>query len=158
MNKTISILDVQFVVSELHNQGKSIVLTGGVFDILHRGHIEFLKSAKKLCDIHFVLLESDESTKERKGSNRPINSQKHRSIVLEALDSVDYIVLLEGVTRNNDYDKLIVQIKPNVIAITEGDRNIKQRKNQANMVNAKLLSIKKKENPSTTDLINKLHE
>lgn len=156
MKKILDPEKLSKIVKDLHSQNKSIVLAGGVFDILHDGHIKFLKEAKKAGDFLFVFLESDENVKNKKGENRPVNSQKHRSIVLETLDSIDYIIPLIGVTKNEEYDKLIVQIKPALIALTWGDANVETREKQAKMSGAKLVLIKKVESPSTSDLINKI--
>lgn len=156
MKKILNPEKLPNVVKEIQSQNKSIVLTGGVFDILHQGHIKFLNEAKKTGDVLFVFLESDENVRNKKGENRPLNSQKHRSIVLSSLDSVDYIIPLIGVTKNEEYDKLIVQISPSVIALTEGDLNIKKIEKQAKMSGAKLVLIKKVESPSTSDLVSKI--
>jgi len=155
MYKIINVNKITEVVEKLKKSGKKIVLAGGCFDILHIGHILFLKAAKKEGDILFLLLESDENIKEKKGSERPINFQKNRVIVLSAIEYVDYIVLLNGVTKKEEYDRLIVKIKPDTIALTQGDPQIKIRALQCKMVGAKLkLVIKRVENKSTSALIN----
>jgi D-beta-D-heptose 7-phosphate kinase/D-beta-D-heptose 1-phosphate adenosyltransferase len=126
----------------IEKQNKKIILVGGCFDILHAGHIKFLEEAKNKADILILLLESDKNIKKIKGSKRPINTQKNRSIVLSALSSVDYIIQLKGMTKGEFYDKLIVQIKPAYIAITVGDKNIKKREEQCKLTNAQLVRIK----------------
>lgn len=156
MKKVLDSKDLPNILKKIHDQKKSIVLTGGVFDVLHLGHIKFLKEAKNAGDVLFVFLESDENVKNKKGGDRPVNSQKNRSIILGALDSIDYIIPLTGVTRNEEYDKLILQIEPKSIALTEGDINTKKREKQAQMSGAELILIKKVEGPSTTDLIIKI--
>ena len=156
MRKIITIDEAIQISKELHLAQKKILLTGGCFDILHSGHINFLKETKKKADIIMVLLESDENIKRIKGSKRPINTQKNRSIVLSALSSVDYIIPLEGMTNDNFYDKLIVQIKPAYIAITVGDKNIEQREKQAIKINAELVQIKKFDGLSSSNYINKI--
>jgi rfaE bifunctional protein nucleotidyltransferase chain/domain len=132
---------------------KKIILTGGCFDVLHSGHLKFLKSAKTKGDILIVLLESDKNIKLKKGNNRPINSQKIRSIVLSNIKDVDHVIQLKGMTKSQEYAKLIVQINPDVIVVTEGDKYISRRKEQCEMVGAKLEVIKKFISPSTSELI-----
>lgn len=156
MNKIISINDAAQISKRLKNENKKIILVGGCFDILHDGHIKFLDESKKNADALILLLESDENIKKIKGNNRPINSQKNRSIVLSSLEYIYGIILLEGVTKSEDYDKLIVQIKPDFIAITKGDKNISQREKQCKKVNAKLIQIEKFQSLSSTDYINKI--
>jgi len=142
MKKVISAKKAIQISKELTKQNKKIVLTGGCFDILHAGHIKFLDETSNKADILMLLLESDKNIKKTKGPKRPINTQKNRSIVLSALSSVDYIIPLEGVTKEEFYDKLIVQIKPAYIAITVGDKNIKKREKQCKLANAQLVKIK----------------
>lgn len=153
MNKIISIKEVNSTAKKLHKSNKSIALAGGCFDILHAGHIKYLKEAKKSADVLFVLLESDENIKKLKGEKRPANNQKNRSIVLSALSSVDYVIPLKGVTNGNEYDKLIVQIKPAYIIITAGDKNIEKRQEQCKMVDAKLVVVDKLENFSSSNYL-----
>jgi D-beta-D-heptose 7-phosphate kinase / D-beta-D-heptose 1-phosphate adenosyltransferase len=75
--------------------GRSVVFTNGVFDILHAGHVHFLRQAKGLGDILVVGVNSDESTRRLKGKNRPINSESDRLALVAALDSVDHVVLFD---------------------------------------------------------------
>lgn len=157
MEKVISIREAANIAQTLKQSGKSIVLAGGCFDILHVGHILFLKAAKKQGDILFLLLESDENIRKRKGNQRPLNTQKNRAVVLSALEAVDYIVPLTGMTKNEEYDRLMIQIKPDVVAMTAGDLEIERRAKQCNAVGAKLkLVIKEVDKTSTTDLIDEI--
>lgn len=154
MNKIINVNDVTKISKQLRQEGKRIVLAGGCFDILHKGHLLFLEAAKKHGDILFILLESDENVKKIKGEGRPINSQDNRSIVISRIPYVDYVIPLRGVTKNKDYDKLIVQIKPDIIAMTWGEPGYEQRKKQAKLVNAKVkLVIERIGKLSSTDFI-----
>lgn len=142
MEKVLNIEQAFDVANKLREKGKTVILVGGCFDILHTGHIKFLNEAKNKANLLFLLLESDESIKKLKGDKRPVNTQKNRSIVLSALSCVDYIIPLQGVTKKEIYDKLIVQIKPAFIAITIGDKNIEKREKQCRLVNARLVKIK----------------
>lgn len=74
------------------NQGKIIVQTSGVFDLVHPGHISYLKKCKELGDILVVLVPSDEFVRQRKGANRPLQDQSSRAIIVDALKPVDYVV------------------------------------------------------------------
>lgn len=156
MNKIISVDQAAQISKLLHEKNNKIILTGGCFDILHAGHIKFLSEVKKRADILILLIESDESIRKQKGNNRPVNTQENRLKVLSSLSSVDYIIPLTGMTKGNEYDKLIVQIEPAFIAITVGDKNIKQRDNQCKMVHAKLVKIDKLDGLSSSNYINKI--
>jgi len=106
MGEAILVRKITEVVQNIKKQHKKIVLVGGCFDILHPGHVIFLEKAKKVGDILFVLLESDEKVKKIKGANRPIHNQKMRAKVLSVLCCVDYIVMLPFLKSDTDYDKL----------------------------------------------------
>jgi D-beta-D-heptose 7-phosphate kinase / D-beta-D-heptose 1-phosphate adenosyltransferase len=77
------------------NAGRRIVLTNGVFDILHAGHVQFLRQAKALGDVLVVGINSDSSTRRLKGPGRPINSERDRMALVAALDAVDYVALFD---------------------------------------------------------------
>lgn len=92
-------------------QGKKIVFTNGVFDLLHKGHIYSLTRAAKEGDVLIVGLNSDSSVKKLKGDSRPINSEDARALVLAALAMVDAVVIFEEETPLN----LILSIMPDVL-------------------------------------------
>lgn len=157
MKKVLNIKQAGKESSRLRKQGKSIVLVGGVFDILHIGHVKFLEKAKREGDLLFVLLESDESVREKKGKSRPLNNQKDRSEVLAGLSSIDFVVKLQGVLKDDDYDKIVKKIYPDVLATTVGDSYIFHKVRQAKLVGAKLKTvIKRVKNKSTTNLTEEL--
>ncbi len=78
--------------------GKKIVFTNGCFDILHLGHVRYLKEARQLGQVLVVGLNSDRSVRKLKGPDRPLNRQDHRAEVLSALKSVDYVVIFSEPT------------------------------------------------------------
>jgi D-beta-D-heptose 7-phosphate kinase/D-beta-D-heptose 1-phosphate adenosyltransferase len=90
--------------------GRRIVFTNGVFDILHAGHVQFLRQAKALGDVLVVGINSDSSTRRLKGLGRPINSERDRMALVAALDAVDYVVLFEEDTPT----ELIRILRPHV--------------------------------------------
>jgi rfaE bifunctional protein nucleotidyltransferase chain/domain len=92
-------------------QQKKVVFTNGVFDILHRGHIEYLSQAKLLGDILIVGMNSDASVKRIKGELRPIVSEEDRAFILSQLVSVDAVCLFEEDTPL----KIISAIVPDVL-------------------------------------------
>ena len=78
--------------------GRTIVFTNGVFDILHAGHVEFLRQAKALGDVLVVGVNSDRGARKLKGKGRPINSEDNRLALVAALDAVDHAVLFDDDT------------------------------------------------------------
>jgi len=75
----------------LARQGRKVVFTNGTFDILHRGHVEYLAAAKRMGDVLIVGLNTDASIRRIKGPARPINTGPDRAAVLSALASVDFV-------------------------------------------------------------------
>ena len=88
-----------------------VIFTNGCFDIVHRGHLELLSYCKSIGDKLIVGINSDESVKRLKGSNRPINTQEDRKFLLESLVYVDQVCIFNEDTPYN----LINQIKPDII-------------------------------------------
>ncbi|HET6767773.1 MAG TPA: adenylyltransferase/cytidyltransferase family protein, partial [Chitinophagaceae bacterium] len=82
-------------VSQWKNEGKKIVFTNGVFDLLHKGHIFSLSQAAKQGDVLIIGLNSDNSVKRLKGDARPINDQDARALLLASLIMVDAVVIFE---------------------------------------------------------------
>jgi D-beta-D-heptose 7-phosphate kinase/D-beta-D-heptose 1-phosphate adenosyltransferase len=98
-------------LAALRAEGKRIVFTNGCFDILHRGHVEYLSAARQLGDVLIVGLNSDASVRRLKGPERPINSQEDRAAVLDALRAVDAVTIFEEDTPA----ELIATVQPDVL-------------------------------------------
>jgi rfaE bifunctional protein nucleotidyltransferase chain/domain len=92
-------------------QDKKIVFTNGCFDILHRGHVEYLAQAAGLGDILIIGLNSDSSVRRLKGENRPVQDEEGRAMVLSALSFVNHVVLFD---EDTPYE-LIQEIKPDIL-------------------------------------------
>ena len=153
MKKILNIKEALEVSKNIRKNNKTIVICGGCFDILHIGHIRFLEEAKKNGDFLFVLLENDRSVKKLKGKKRPINYQIERAEILSAIIFVDYVILLDEMKTNSDYDKLIFALNPNKIAVTKNDPQEIHNIRQAKQINASVVSvISRIKNKSTTKL------
>lgn len=150
MNKLIEPEEAIKISKDLRHQGKSIVLAGGCFDILHNGHMQYLTKAKEQGDILMVLLENDETIQKIKGNNRPIHAQKDRAAILASLEVVDYIVLLPFMKNDKSYDKLVISLKPDIIAATKGDPQETNKRRQARSINAKVVEVISRINESST--------
>lgn len=98
------------LIKDLKKQGLKIVTTNGCFDILHVGHLRYLKKAKSFGDILVVALNSDSSTKALKGETRPINNQNDRAELLSNLNCVDIVVIFDEISP----EKLLVEIAPDI--------------------------------------------
>jgi rfaE bifunctional protein nucleotidyltransferase chain/domain len=77
----------------LAQNGRRLVITNGCFDLLHVGHVRYLQQARQLGDVLVVALNADQSVRELKGPNRPINTELDRAEVLAALECVDYVTI-----------------------------------------------------------------
>jgi len=102
---------LQVAAAKWRRQGLRIVFTNGVFDVLHRGHIDLLEKAKSWGDILVVGLNSDASTRRLKGPSRPINRQADRARVLGALRAVDHVCVFPEDTPL----RLIEALRPDVL-------------------------------------------
>ena len=98
-DKIKSLLELLEIRQDLKNQLKTVVFTNGVFDILHRGHVEYLTHARKLGDTLFLGLNSDISVRKVKGPGKPLVGEEDRAIVLAGLSAVDYICLFDEDTN-----------------------------------------------------------
>ena len=95
----------------LHSEGRTLVFTNGCFDILHRGHAEYLAFARSQGDALVVGLNSDASVRRAKGPSRPVNSEHDRAFVLGSLRVVDYVVIFD----EDEPRDLIAKILPHVL-------------------------------------------
>ncbi len=93
-------------------KGKRLVLTNGCFDLLHTGHVRYLEQARKLGDALVVAINSDQSVRELKGPERPLNGEPDRAEVLAALRCVDHVSVFEG----KRVTEVIRQLRPAVYA------------------------------------------
>lgn len=109
--KIKNLSQIQKVSAALRAKGKKIVFTNGCFDILHYGHVMYLKKAKERGDILIVALNSDSSVRKIKGPERPILNQHDRSAIVAALASVDYVVIFNQDTPLD----IIRKVKPDIL-------------------------------------------
>ena len=149
MRKIITFNNLDKFISRLGTN--RLVLVGGCFDILPLGHVRFLAASKQYGMVS-VALESDATLSKRKGHLRPIHKQVERAEVLASLETVDYVLLLPHFSNDQEYFNLTKTIAPSVIAVTQGDRLMEIKKQQAQLVNGKVIVIPKISTPSTTQL------
>ena len=95
LGRVVSRQELSEAVAAARSKGERIVFTNGCFDILHRGHTEYLAQAKALGDVLVVGVNTDRSVSALKGPERPIVPEEDRAHVLAALDAVDYVCLFD---------------------------------------------------------------
>ena len=136
-------------------QGKTIVFTNGCFDLLHAGHVAYLRAAAELGDLLVVGMNTDDSIRRLKGNGRPVNHEEDRLLILSELRSVDYLVVFDDDTPI----KLIEAIRPDVLA--KGADYTRETVVGHQVVEAhggRVELIDLVEGRSTTNLIRKLHQ
>ncbi|MBO6057014.1 MAG: D-glycero-beta-D-manno-heptose 1-phosphate adenylyltransferase [Bacteroidales bacterium] len=110
-NKIIAGEGLEKWLEECRRNGKKIVFTNGCFDILHRGHVEYLSKAAAFGDVMVVGLNTDASVKRLKGPSRPVNDEYARAFVLAGLEFVSAVVLFD---EDTPYD-LIKKVQPDFL-------------------------------------------
>ncbi len=142
------------IVRKGQSEGKTFAATNGCFDILHVGHVRYLKATKALADFSIVMLNSDKSVKAIKGESRPINNEQDRAELLTSLSCVDYVVLFE----ENSPAGLLEKIKPDIY--TKGADYTLETLPERDVVlrnNIKVEFIDFVQGKSTTNVINKIN-
>ena len=118
-DKIYNLADLASVCDNWKSNGSKVVFTNGCFDILHLGHVDYLEKASQMGNKLIIGLNSDDSVRGLKGSNRPINSEYSRARLLAALGFVDAVVIF-----NEDTPKLLIErLLPNVL-VKGGDYRI----------------------------------
>ena len=102
--------ELETKIDEAKAAGKKVVFTNGCFDIIHLGHVRYLRDAKALGDVLVIGLNSDKSVSKIK-PGRPVNPEGHRAEILSSLEMVDYVTLFDDETPY----ELIKLLKPDVL-------------------------------------------
>merc|ERR1712000_95247 len=143
------------LVEEARARGETLVMTNGCFDIIHPGHVQYLKEAKALGDRLLVAVNADESVSRLKGPQRPVNPLGHRMAVLAGLESVDWVVPFSEDTP----ERLICRVLPDIL-VKGGDYKVEDIAGgqcvQANGGEVIILSFK--DNCSTSAIVKKIQE
>tara|TARA_Y100000034_G_C6898257_1_gene414635 strand:+ start:145 stop:1881 length:1737 start_codon:yes stop_codon:yes gene_type:complete len=155
--RVVGLEELKRIVEEERNKGKKIVWTNGCFDLLHSGHVKYLKEAKKFGDVLIVGLNSDSSVKKLKGDGRPINSEKERAEIISSLGIVDYVLIFEEDTVVNQ----IKELRPDVY-VKGGDYTQemvnKEERRVMEELGTDIRIVSQQQGRSTTNVINKIKE
>jgi D-beta-D-heptose 7-phosphate kinase/D-beta-D-heptose 1-phosphate adenosyltransferase len=153
LGRIINRSDLTNEVRNWREEKKVIVFTNGCFDLIHRGHVEYLNKAKSMGDILILGLNSDTSVKKLKGPDRPYVSEQDRAYILSHLVSVDAVSIFEEDTPLN----LIKMVMPDIL-VKGGDytpETIVGRK-EVEQKGGDVVAIPLLEGRSTTGLIEKI--
>ncbi|MFQ5965355.1 MAG: D-glycero-beta-D-manno-heptose 1-phosphate adenylyltransferase [Candidatus Scalinduaceae bacterium] len=152
----IKVLDeLERILDKHRRNSEKIVFTNGCFDILHIGHVEYLKFSRNRGDVLVVGLNTDKSIREQKGHNRPFVAEDERSRLVSALEDVSYVVLFDELTP----EKLIRKIKPDVLVKGEDWREKGVVGHEfVESYGGKVLLAPLLKGVSTTDIVSKIME
>lgn len=163
--KIMRLSEIKKVRERLGTKKKTVGLITGCFDVLHLGHIELFRFAKKHVDVLVVGIDNDSSVKMTKGESRPIFNQKQRAQQLSELKSVDYVfVIKDTVSFQSDeaekvQEKILTQLKPTHMFTTpQADKYWTAKKKRAQTFGVKLLAMRKKQTSSTSNIVTLLQK
>lgn len=153
MGQVLSFDELRGARARLRQTGRTVVFTNGCFDLLHPGHVRYLKQARSLGEALVVALNSDRSVRELKGEGRPILNQQERAEVLAALACVDYVIIFDEPTPR----ELIAALLPEVL-VKGGDWGLAQIVGRAEVEAAggRVLSLPFVAGCSTSEVIERI--
>jgi rfaE bifunctional protein, domain II len=153
MAAILSLAELKAERERLRSAGKVVVLTNGCFDLLHPGHVRYLREARRLGDVLIVALNSDHAVRELKGPARPILNQSDRAEVISALACVDYVSVFDDVSPR----EMIASILPDVL-VKGGDWGLDQiiGREEVEAAGGKVLSLPFVDGVSTSEIIERI--
>ena len=155
MNKILDRNTLRTKMEQLRKKGKKIAFTNGCFDILHVGHVRYLREAKKTADILILALNSDSSVRSIKGEKRPLVTENERAEMLAALEFIDFITIFEESTPL----EIIKYLKPDVL-IKGGDWPEEKvvGREEVKKWGGQVVIIPEIEGKSTTNIVERIKE
>jgi D-beta-D-heptose 7-phosphate kinase/D-beta-D-heptose 1-phosphate adenosyltransferase len=139
--------------ARLRTEGKRLVFTNGCFDLLHVGHVRYLKAARALGDALIVAINSDRAVRELKGAVRPVMNEAERAEVLAALEAVSYVTVFDELSPR----ALIANLLPDVLA-KGGDYALDEihGREEVEAAGGRVVALPFVEGASTTDIIERI--
>jgi len=111
MGQTVTLTRLLSIRSKLKERGRTVVFTNGCFDLIHKGHLDYLRRSKSFGEVLIVAVNSDRSVRKIKGKGRPILPQKDRAEIIAALEPVDYVFIFNEETPL----RVINVLKPDIL-------------------------------------------
>jgi D-beta-D-heptose 7-phosphate kinase/D-beta-D-heptose 1-phosphate adenosyltransferase len=136
----------------MREAGKKLIFTNGVFDILHVGHLRYLRLSRTLGDALVVAVNSDRSVHELKGEGRPVTAESDRAEILAGLETVDYVTIFDDISPRS----LIAELLPDVL-VKGGDYSLEQihGREEVEAAGGSVVSVPLVEGISTTNILKK---
>jgi D-beta-D-heptose 7-phosphate kinase/D-beta-D-heptose 1-phosphate adenosyltransferase len=137
----------------LRAEGTRLVFTNGVFDLLHVGHVRYLRAARQLGDALVVAINSDRTVRQLKGDNRPLTNENDRAEVLSALRHVDYVTIFDDISPR----VLIAKLLPDVL-VKGGDYGLDEihGREEVEAAGGQVVSLLFVEGASTSTIIERM--
>ncbi len=155
MDKLFELEELKVLIEKEKGLGRKVIFANGVFDLLHVGHIRYLKGAKALGDILLVAVNSDSSVKSYKGEDRPHTPEGERIEILSALDMIDYIVLFS----EPNVERLLLELKPDVqVKGTDYTEDTVPERDVVASYGGKVAIVGDPKDHSSTELIDKVRK
>ena len=155
MDKILNRQILKEKLDALRKEGKKIAFTNGCFDILHVGHVRYLREAKKTADVLVLALNSDSSVRSIKGEKRPLVGEEERAEILAALEFIDFVTIFKELTPQ----ELIIYLKPDVL-IKGGDwpEDKVVGRDDVKKWGGRVVLIPEVKGKSTTNIVEKIKE
>jgi D-beta-D-heptose 7-phosphate kinase/D-beta-D-heptose 1-phosphate adenosyltransferase len=155
MNKILERNALKDKLEKLRKKGKTVAFTNGCFDILHVGHVRYLREAKKTADVLILALNSDSSVRSIKGNERPLIPEKERAEIISALEFIDFVTIFSELTPL----ELINYLKPDIL-IKGGDWPEEKvvGREEIKKWGGRVVIIPEVEGKSTTNIVEKIKD
>ena len=152
-DKILSLEKLLGVRQSLRADGKRLVFTNGVFDLLHVGHVRYLAAARNLGDALVVAINSDRTVRQLKGDNRPIVNENERAEILAALRAVTYVTVFDEISPRS----LIKELRPDVL-VKGGDYQLDEihGRDEVEAAGGRVVSLPFVEGASTSTIIERM--
>lgn len=153
--KVKELSELKAVRETLGKEGKKVVFTNGCFDLLHIGHIRYLRRARELGDVLIVAINSDSSVRALKGEGRPFYPQKERAEILASLEFVDYVTVFSELNPA----KIIEALHPDVL-VKGGDWRIEEvvGRDFVESYGGQVVTIPEVKGHSTSELVERIRK
>lgn len=153
VKKVLSVPELYLERARLRAEGRTLVFTNGVFDLLHVGHVRYLSAARALGDALVVAINSDRSVRQLKGETRPTINEGERAEVLAALRPVSYVSIFDDISPR----ALIAKLLPDVL-VKGGDYGLDEihGREEVEAAGGKVVSLPFIEGASTTSIIERM--